>query len=234
MILKMFAFGRKGRKAHVGEVDLAILTVALIAVAISGYVLYTGIQPQSGTATQGGSTPTLVTSTSNYSLTLVITTNNLWNGTTPQPRYWVLTPNGLESSANIELPAHTLIVLTIIDYDSPTPLPTQFAQVTGTVGGVVYLINSTTAGSGNPNLSAATAVSSFNPNTGVAHTFTIPQLGINIPSAPGSVEVAEFYINQTGTFTWHCMDPCGIGPGGWGGAMSTPGWMEGNITVYNP
>ncbi|MEM0271703.1 MAG: hypothetical protein QW514_04060 [Thermoprotei archaeon] len=227
-------FVKGWRKANMGEVDLAILMVALIAIAISGYVLYTSIQPQNGVATTQSTASSPTKSTANYTLTLVITTNNLWNGTTPQPRYWVLTPSGLESAANIELPAHTLIVLTIIDYDSASPLPAQFAQVTGTVGNVVYLINNTNAGSGNPNLSAAVAVTNFNPNTDVAHTFTIPQLGVNIPSAPGSVEVAEFYINQTGTFTWHCMDPCGTGPTGWEGAMSTPGWMEGNITVYNP
>lgn len=117
---------------------------------------------------------------------LVITTDKAWNSTVTRPRYCVLTPSGLKSAANIYLPAHTLIILTIIDYDSPKPLPAQFAKVTGL--GVVCLLNSTLAGSDDTNLSAAMAVSYLDPNTSVAHAFTVSQLGINIPSAPHSVE----------------------------------------------
>lgn len=170
---------------------------------------------------------------STYSLTLVITADNAWNSTTSAPKYWVLTPQGLASAANITLPAHTLIRLTIVDYDTPSPLPAQYGQVTGTVGNVVYLVNGTAASSSNISLSGE-KLSFINPNTQVAHTFTVPQLGINIPSMGGSTEVAEFTLNQTGVFTWHCMDPCGFGPSGWAGPMSAPGWMSGTLTVVNP
>ncbi|MEM3857304.1 MAG: hypothetical protein QXI37_02210, partial [Thermoprotei archaeon] len=175
-----------------------------------------------------------------YYLTLVVTPNAVWNSTTTAPRYWVLTPNGLKSSANISIPAHTLIVMTIVDYDSPSPLPSQYAQVSGTVGNKVYVFNGTANIQAPPNsqstlvnTTGASAVSWINPNTAVSHTFTVPQLGINIPSAGGTTEVAEFYVNQTGVFTWHCMDPCGFGPSGWLGPMSAPGWMGGTLTVYS-
>ncbi|MHB8245434.1 MAG: cupredoxin domain-containing protein [Acidimicrobiales bacterium] len=74
------------------------------------------------------------------------------------------------------------------------------------------------------------------PNEDVAHTFTVPGLGVNlpIPVAPtgGSVMVvARFVATRTGTFVWQCYAPCGSGMNGMGGAMSTQRWMEGTVKV---
>ena len=94
------------------------------------------------------------------SLTLIVTPNNWYHNSTinhRQPAYYVLEPNGtLASSAIINLPAHQLISLTIIDYDSGfSPLlgnvtingtvqnNSYFAKVVGTVGGVEYIYNGT-------------------------------------------------------------------------------------------
>ncbi|HLI32848.1 MAG TPA: hypothetical protein VKU89_08935 [Solirubrobacteraceae bacterium] len=73
-------------------------------------------------------------------------------------------------------------------------------------------------------------------NKKVAHTFTIPELGINavIPAAPeGSTNTVTFSFTpkKAGTFEWHCYAPCGEGKEGMSGAMSTSGWMEGRLTV---
>ncbi|EQD47830.1 hypothetical protein B1B_12147, partial [mine drainage metagenome] len=54
---------------------------------------------------------------------------------------------------------------------------------------------------------------------------------VNVPVPMSSVVHASFYINQTGTFNWQCEVDCGSGPTGWGGAMSTPGWMMGSVKV---
>lgn len=169
-------------------------------------------------------------SAGSFNLTLEIVAAYPWNSTMTGPKYWVVTAKGLESPANISMPANTLIQLTIVDTDTATPLPSQYGNVTGTVGNVVYVINSTAA-AGNFSANSAEAVSYLNPKTQVGHTFTVPQLGLNIPVAADSVEVADFYINQTGTFVWHCEDPCGFGPSGWLGPMNTNGWMGGIITV---
>ncbi|MDE1822569.1 MAG: hypothetical protein KGI98_17165, partial [Euryarchaeota archaeon] len=97
----------------------------------------------------------------------------------------------------------------------------EFAMVRGTVGGTETLNGTDT-------------VSHVDPAT-VAHTFTIVEGGavlLNAPvpvaagsgAAPSEVSfVVEF--NSTGTFTWNCMAPCGLGP------MSTPGFMTGSISV---
>jgi heme/copper-type cytochrome/quinol oxidase subunit 2 len=65
----------------------------------------------------------------------------------------------------------------------------------------------------------------------LAHTFSIPQLGINIPVVGGNLEIAYIYLNQTGIFQWFCLTPCGFGATGMQGAMSQVGWMEGQVTV---
>lgn len=225
----------KNKKSAVST--LAAVSMFVIALIIGGGAVgmmlgaYGQSQPGTSIATTTNTVGVAPTNGTVYKLTLAITVNNAWNSTTSGPRYWVLTPNGLMSSANISLPANTLIQLTIIDFDSASPLPSQFSQVSGTVGNVVYVVNGTTAAGDNINVTTATAVSALDPNTEIGHTFTVPQLGLNIPVAANSVEVADFYINQTGTFFWHCEDPCGFGPSGWLGPMGANGWMGGTITV---
>jgi len=169
-----------------------------------------------------------------YMLTLVETMGNKWNSTAPesQPMFFVAGPTGLESSANISLPVHRLIELVIISYDTPTPPPPQYSNVTGTVDGKMYLINGTSAALSTPQ-SWGAEVSSV-PTSQIAHTFTITSLGINIPVIGGDTEIAFLYLNHTGTFTWQCYTPCGFPNvnSGWSAAMVTPGWMMGEVTVY--
>jgi len=155
-----------------------------------------------------------------------------WNSSVAQPQFDVMGPNGLEPATNIRLPAHTLIQLTITSYDTPTPGSTdQEGKVSGTVGDTVYLINGTTAMGTDPTQRWGQNVTSV-PGSMLAHTFSIPQLGINIPVVGGDTEIAYIYLNQTGTFQWLCLTPCGFGPTGMQGAMAADGWMEGQVTVY--
>ena len=237
----MTAF-KKGRSAVSTVAAVSMFAIALIiGGGVTGLILNAHYQNQqqgvSSTTTTSQTTTGGAVSSGPFAITLVITGNAAWNSTTTGPRYWVLTPSGLDSSANISLPAHTLIQLTIIDYDTPTPLPSQFAAVSGTVGNVVYVVNGTTASGGtmpfggDANLTSATAVSSLDPNSEIAHTFTVAAIGLNIPVAANSVEVANFYVNQAGTFTWRCEAPCGFGSTGYAGPMSTVGWMTGTIIV---
>jgi heme/copper-type cytochrome/quinol oxidase subunit 2 len=168
-----------------------------------------------------------------YMLNLVEIMGNEWNSTAgAQPQFSVLGSHGLESSASISLPVNTLIQVTILSYDTPTPNSTpDQAKVTGTVGGKMYLINGTTASMSNMSqiMSPWGANVTSVPVGQLAHTFSIPSLGINIPVIGGSVEIAYIIINQPGTYTWVCLTPCGLGANGLQGAMEAPGWMTGNI-----
>ncbi len=173
-----------------------------------------------------------------YSLTLVEIMENFWNSTTSesQPAFFVLGTHGLESSANITLPANRLIKLTIMSYDTPTENTTAAeSAVTGTVGGNMFFINGTLASG--MSMDNATMmehwghnVTSVPPST-LAHTFTIQQLGINIPVVGGSTIIAYLRFTHPGTYVWVCLTVCGLGDNGLAGAMVKPGWMTGTLTV---
>lgn len=188
-----------------------------------------------GVAYAGGLfTPTASsTPSSPYALTLVETMNQ-WPSNMmgpPQASFFVLGSNGLQSAASITLPAHRLIQLTIVSYDTATANSTaDMEMVTGTVGNSVYLMNGTIATMGN--MTWGTNVTSV-PVSALAHTFSIPQLGINIPVVGGSTVVAYLRLDKPGIYTWICKTPCGFpGPtADSSGAMATSGWMEGQITI---
>ena len=205
------------------ELIIIILTAGLVGVLS----IYVGTHYATVPATN-----TISQQSGPFRLTLMEIMDTGWNSSMAAPQFSIFGVNGLEPAGNIRLPVHTLIQLTIISYDTPTPASTgEQGKVTGTVGGTVYLVNGTTAMGTSVPQSWGQNVTSVSGNM-LAHTFTIQQFGINIPVVGGDTEVAYLYLNQTGTFQWICLTPCGFGPTGMGGAMSASGWMEGQITVY--
>lgn len=200
-----------------------VVAFAIIAAAgLGSYVASNQNQSKTTTTEQVGGV---------YHLLLIEPMNSGWNATLAQPKFFVVGPTGLESSANITLPVKTLIQVTIVSYDTPTPGSTDaMGVVNGTMGGSVYLINGTTASSGMMPEQYAQNVTSV-PGAALAHTFTIQQLGINIPVVGGDTEIASLYFAKAGIYTWLCQTPCGFGPNGAEGAMSAAGWMTGHVTV---
>lgn len=141
-----------------------------------------------------------------------------------------------------ELPAHTKIDVTLYEYDGATPLRNQaYGEVTGV--GHTYTVNG-------HHVSLIKATST---KVGVAHTFTVPRLGINIPLAavPSSAkntcsvapchrsmahETVKFSFNSGGVHQdrWQCFIPCGASwLDGNGGPMQTIGYMGGFLKVSN-
>lgn len=211
---------------------IALVFILFFAGLGAGY----GISSLSSGTRTAVSTPTAQENqTSPYVVTLVLTTNNLYNSTIgDQPAYYVLGPNGLQSSANLSLPAHRLIKLVIINYDdgNATLSSSQYANVSGTMDNSISYVNNavvnSSEGANGIVINGVQNVSSV-PQSEIAHTFTIPSLNINIPVPVVSTVTAYFTISAAGTYTWLCMTECGSGTNGSGGAMSTPGWMTGSV-----
>ena len=130
------------------------------------------------------------------------------------------------SPSNLIVPANSLVTVTLRDYDlGDTPLPngSPFTTVQGTVDRVAY--------------ADGKAYMSLAPEK-VAHTFTIPQLHINVPLPGDGAKGASydtitftFHTGKAGTYTFQCFDPCGSGSSGWEGPMATKGYMMGTLTV---
>jgi hypothetical protein len=136
-----------------------------------------------------------------------------------------------------DLPAHSLVKITIYQYDSQTGLRNPFiSQAEGTVGGN-FVLNGKT-------------VNSINPDT-ASHVFAIPQMGVSVPlygisataknpcsNAPCSLSqdhsTTTFTIRTPGPglYRWQCFVPCAAGfIQGWGGPMQTVGYMDGFIKI---
>jgi len=218
-------------------VKAGVITVASMLVLLAAGIGI-GWGFQSTIAPASGGTVTVTSQIQGaYPLTLVITTQNTYNSTIgAQPAYYVLTSEGLQSSANIPLPANTMIKLTIVCYDdgSAPLIVSQYANVQGTVNGTItYTNNADVNSSQGPNgivLNGGETVTNVSSDL-IAHTFTIPTLKVNIPVPANSTVVAYFKTGAAGTYAWYCETGCGAGPSGILGAMDTPGWMTGKVTL---
>jgi heme/copper-type cytochrome/quinol oxidase subunit 2 len=130
------------------------------------------------------------------------------------------------STSNLVVPANSLVTVTIRDYDlgnTAMPQNAPFTTVQGTGGSIA------TADGQN--------YTSLAPDK-IAHTFTIPQLNVNVP-LPGdgmrgkdyNTVTFTFHTGAAGTYTFRCFDPCGTSPMGMMGPMMTQGYMIGTLTV---
>jgi hypothetical protein len=129
------------------------------------------------------------------------------------------------SPSNFTLEKGHKTVLTIKEYDNMNTALPAGSPYNAVQGGVETV-----------NGKRITSVS----NAIIAHTLTIPQLGVNVPlpKAPMSPHNTKFVIvtftftpTQTGTFEWKCFTPCGTGAMGMMGPMQVSGWMTGTVTV---
>jgi hypothetical protein len=129
------------------------------------------------------------------------------NSTTGWPQY---------APANFTVPRGE-VKISITDDDSMMAWSTCLCQVAGTVNNL-ETVNGTAMG--------------VIPSADVAHTFSIPALGLNLPSPGQSIVATSVWFNQTGSFTWLCEAPCGAGPDPYDSApMGVPGYITGTLTV---
>ncbi len=146
------------------------------------------------------------------------------------------------SNDNLVVPANSAVTVTVRQYDTGgTPNNPYFAKVVGTVGG-------TESWNGR-------VVRSI-PVNRVAHTFSLrtipgnaPFILLNVPlpanstTAPNVVHIGSgvypkpqvviftFVTKGKGVYQWNCEYPCGNSVVGFGGPMSTFGYMSGTLTV---
>jgi hypothetical protein len=135
------------------------------------------------------------------------------------------------------VPAHTLVHVTIYQFDGNSGLRNPFmAKVRGTLGNTMQVNGK--------------AMNVINPDD-ASHTFAIPQLGLIVPLkgvpddaknqcdfAPCALSHAHntitfsFRTPGPGRYRWQCFVPCAAGfLAGFGGPMQTLGYMDGFLNV---
>jgi hypothetical protein len=140
-------------------------------------------------------------------------------------------------STVFQVPAHSLVHVTIYQYDTATGLRNPFwSQVRGTVGGMMAVDGKSMRAL---------------PPDDASHTFAVPDLGVSVPlkgvadDAKNQCSVAPctpaqahttitfaFRTGKPGTFRWQCFVPCAASfVWGNGGPMQTIGWMDGQLKV---
>jgi hypothetical protein len=158
-------------------------------------------------------------------------------GTHPSWVAYLIRHDGKWVSSTVwQVPAHSLIHVKLLEYDTQTGLRNPFlSMVRGTVGDVEYVNGK--------------AVRYMNPNF-PAHTFSIPEFGLNVPlegitqsTYPGSTanphntHMTITFSFRTGgpeTVHWQCFVPCAAGYlFGNGGPMNTIGYMDGYLKVVS-
>jgi hypothetical protein len=143
-------------------------------------------------------------------------------------------------TSNFEVPAHSLVTITIDQYDGGETITNPFfAKVRGTVDGTMTVDGKT--------------MTEADPDA-IGHTFTIhalptnqdplfvsvplPAVSDDAPEVEGTdypaphVVTFSFITGGKGEYVWNCEFPCGDGYyAKFGGPMSTQGYMSGNINV---
>jgi hypothetical protein len=131
------------------------------------------------------------------------------------------------ATSSTTLPANALVTVTIRNFDlgdDSLPAGSPLLSVQGTTTG-----NATADGKPFTSLDA----------DHIAHTFTIPQLHLNVPISGDPVGDANFVTvtfsfrtpAKAGTYTFQCYVPCGTGDNGFNGPMSARGFMRGQLTI---
>jgi hypothetical protein len=154
-----------------------------------------------------------------------------------------------------QVPAHALVTVSVRQYDSGGSLNSPwFSRVRGTVGGVA-IINGKSVSSINPNNVGHTftvrGAPGVDPNFFVSVPLPLAMTNNNLDSGPyceSAQYLAEpssargnnpcyntiqfsFVSGSAGVYAWNCEFPCGTSLVGFGGPMSTYGYMSGFLHV---
>lgn len=131
------------------------------------------------------------------------------------------------ASSPTALPADTVVTVTIRNFDVGDDAVAP--------GSPLLSVQGTTDGAATADGKSYTSLDAKH----ISHTFTIPQLNLNVPISGDPVgdanNVSVTFSFRTpakaGTYTFQCFVPCGTGSNGFDGPMSTLGYMRGTITV---
>lgn len=135
------------------------------------------------------------------------------NRTAPAPATSTAGPGPNNNNVTVSTNSSVTFVITTID----TAVLQNFS---GTVSVPFVIYNDTDSGQVAVQYNQGQAVS----NLPIGHTFTITELGMNIPIPPDTVVTFTYTFTKPGIYEYFCETPCGPG-------MGLVGYMNGYIIV---
>lgn len=200
---------------------LGILVVAAIVISgLFGFYISTIAKPASSAVATQSKTQTATT----VNLDVVpdyggagydafVISGNMQNGTIPTAATNTTAPGPNDNNITVSVGTTVKFVLTSLDgainQNFTAPVSTPFT-----------LYNDTASGQIVSTYAAGQSISAMP----IGHTFTIAQLGVNIPIPPTTVVTFSLTFSKPGLYLYICNTPCGPG-------MGLLGYMEGYIVV---
>jgi heme/copper-type cytochrome/quinol oxidase subunit 2 len=197
--------------------DNAVIAVLVIAaIAVSGAGLYlsviksasAGNQPQGNVVNMD-----VIPDYGGAGYDAFVLSANAENGVVPTPATNTTAPSIIDNNVTVAAGTTVKFVLTTIDtavlqnFSSQVSIP--FTVYNDTASGVVA-----------SHYGQGQSIS----NMPIGHTFTITQLGVNIPIPPTTVVTFSLTFSKSGVYMFMCDTPCGPG-------MGLVGYMEGYVIV---
>lgn len=147
------------------------------------------------------------------------------------PFYW--------PSTTLQLPAHTVVTITIKQYDgATTPWNPYWAEVHGTIDGTAKYNGEQKTGIEPANVAHTFTIHQYPESTQEYFFVSVPMLAVpnnaknEANGYPKPQEITfSFLTPGPGEYIWNCEDPCGNGYQDFGGPMSERGFMAGTIKV---
>ncbi len=217
-----------------------ILAVGLVTAAVGVLIgLYVADWATSFPPTVAGTSSVLPGGGTNLTLETVAAIGKKFSPAHPDWVSYLIRSRGKWIHSTVfQVPANSVVHVTLYQYDSPTGLRNPFlSQVQGTIGGTMTVDGKT--------------VNSIPPEE-ASHTFAVPEMGVFVP-LPGVPEEAKhpceeapcetstsdhrtitfsFRTGRKGRYRWQCFVPCAAGYlFGNSGPMQTVGYMGGFIDV---
>jgi hypothetical protein len=237
-----------GWRVTVNKALGAVVTVAVGAASVGTLALVLhSAQPKpptlvatvTGTASPTPATPGVTTKASinlsTYPDSSAITWRRTGGGVGPHPDWVSYGP-----TTNLQVPAHTLVTVTIKQYDTGEAIPNPFlARIHGTLGGIATIDGKAVKAIDAEHVGHTFTIHNFpsSKQTPLFVSVPLPAVADDAPNAPGSdfakphIVRFQFVTGTAGTYAWNCEFPCGGNYANFGEAMSTFGYMSGTLKV---
>ncbi|HEY7858458.1 MAG TPA: hypothetical protein VIC82_08145 [Candidatus Nanopelagicales bacterium] len=219
--------------AKSGRIAAVLVALAAVVAVAAGVVVYLVAYPPTASASPVGSASAEVT----------MQTVPAYNQD-PEPTwvsYMIKQGDSWVHTTMFQVPAHSLVHFTVYQFDTGSPLRNPFMNQTANLVGGAENVNGKDV-----------SLIDANVGDGVGHSFAIPALGVSaiFPGVSGDstnqCDVAApcpmtfdhntitftIQTGDPGSYAWQCFVPCALGyPIGFGGPMSTLGYMNGFMEV---